>query len=97
MQKKKKYNLFHKVSLCDAVPLQLPTMTFKNIKVKGESSVKFLGVINNKNLKWQNHIEVVENNISKTIRVLYRAIHVLDFKKPSKNLFLLHSHLYQLC
>ena len=66
--------------MCDSLPLQLPAMTFNNIEIKRESSVKFLGVIIDENLTWKNHIEVVENKISKNIIVLYRASHLLDFK-----------------
>ena len=55
-------------------------MTFNNNEVKRENSVKFLGVIMDENLTWKNHIEVVENKISKNIGILYRASHLLDFK-----------------
>ena len=80
MQKKAKYVLFHKVTMCDSLPLQLPAMTLNSIEIKRENSVKFLGVIIDENLTWKNHIEVVENKISKNIGVLYRASHLLDFK-----------------
>ena len=49
----------------DSLPLQLPAMTFNNIEIKRENSVKFSGVIIDENLTWKNHIEVVENKISK--------------------------------
>ena len=52
-------------------------MTFNNIETKRENSVKFLGVIIDENLTWKNHIEVVENKISKNIGVLYRASHLV--------------------
>ena len=68
--KKAKYVLFHKVIMCDSLPLQLPAMTLNNIEIKRENSVKFLGVIIDENLIWKNHIEVVENKISKNIGVL---------------------------
>ena len=87
MQKKTKYFLFHKVSMCDSLLSQLPTMTFNNIKIKRENSIKFLGVIIDENLTWKNHIEVVENKISKNIGVLYRASHLLDFKNLLKIYF----------
>ena len=35
---------------------------------------KFLGAIINENLTWKNHIEVVQNKISKNIGVLYRVV-----------------------
>ena len=91
--KKTKYALFHKVTMCDCLPLQLPTITFNNIEIKRENSVKFLGVNIYENLKWKNHIEVVENKTSKSIGVLYRASHLLNFK----NLLIIYfsfSHIY---
>ena len=82
----KKYVLFHKVTRCNSLSLQLQTKTFNNIKIKRENYVKFLGVMINENLTQKNHIEVIENKISENIvlnsknRVLYRASHLLDFK-----------------
>ena len=70
--------------MCDSLPLQLPTMTFNNIEIKRENSIKFLGVIIDENLTWKNHIEVVEDKISKKNGVLYRASHLLDFKNLLK-------------
>ena len=64
VQKKTKYVLFHKVSMCDSLPSQLPTMTFHNIEIKRENSIRFLGVIIDENLTWKNHTEVVENKSS---------------------------------
>ena len=55
-------------------------MTFINIEIKRENSVKFLGVIIDENLTWKNHIEVAENKISKNIGILYRASHLPDFR-----------------
>ena len=45
----------------DSLRLQLPTMTFNNIEIKRENSVKFLGFIIDENLTWKNYIEVIEN------------------------------------
>ena len=86
-KKKTKYVLFHKVTMCDSLPLQLPAMTFNNIEMKRENSVKFLGVIIDEKLTWKNLIEVVEKKISKNIGVLYRASHLLDFKNLLKIYF----------
>ena len=62
-------------------------MAFNNIEINRENSIKFLGVIIDENLTWKNHIEVVENKISKNIGVLYRASHLLDFKNLLKIYF----------
>ena len=73
--------------MCDSFPLQLPAMTLNNNEIRRENCVKFVGVIIDENLTWQNHIEVVENKISKNIGVLYRASHLLDFKNLLKIYF----------
>ena len=74
--KKTKYVSLHKVSMCDSLPLQPPNITSK-LK---EKIVKFLGVIIDEKLTSKNHIEVVQNKISKNIVVLYRVSHLLGFK-----------------
>ena len=51
--------------MCDSLSSQLPTMTFNNIEIKRENSIKYQGVIIDENVTWKNHIEVVENKISK--------------------------------
>ena len=78
MQEKLNIYFFRKPSACDSIPLSLPTITFNNIKIKRESSVKFLGVIINENITWNKHIGLVENKISKNIGILYTASHYLD-------------------
>ena len=77
---KTKYLFFHKPSACDSIPLRLPTITFNNIEIKRESSVKFLGVIIDENITWNKHIELVENKISK-IWVYYIGLHIIQIKK----------------
>ena len=90
---KTKYLIFHKPSACDSIPLRLPTITFNNIEIKRESSVKFLGVIIDENITWNKHIELVENKISKNIGILYRASHYLD-KKSLKSIYFSFIHNY---
>ena len=68
--------------MCDSLPSQLPTVTLNNIEIKRENSI-----ITDENLTWKNHIEVVENEISKNIGVLYRARHLLHFKNLLKFFF----------
>ena len=73
--------------ICDSLPSQLPTTTFNNVEIKREKSNKFLGVIIDENLTWENHIEVVENKLSKNIGVIYRTSYLLDFKNLWKIYF----------
>ena len=56
-----KYLSFSKQSTRGSIPLRLPTITFitfNGIKVKGESFVKFLGVITDEKLGRNKHIEL---------------------------------------
>ena len=69
------------------------TITFSSIEIKHESSAKFLGVIIDKNITWNKHIELVENKISKNIGILYRASHYLD-KKSLKSIYFSFIHNY---
>ena len=73
--------------MCDSLPTQLPSMTFNNIEIKRENSITFLRVIIDENLPWKNHIEVIENKISRNIGFLDRASHLLDFKNLLKIYF----------
>ena len=42
LNEKKKYVLFHKVSMYDSLPLQLRTMTFDNIEILSKLKEKIL-------------------------------------------------------
>ena len=63
---KTKYQFFHKPRACDSIPLRLPTITFNNIKIKRESSVKFLGVLIDE--------KIPGINISSLLRIKYPKI-----------------------
>ena len=79
--------------MSDSLLLQLLTMTFNNIEIKRENSVKFQGVIIDQNLTWKNDIEVLEKTFSRNIAVLYRASHLLDFKNLLK-IYFSFMHIY---
>ena len=77
--------------MCDSLPLQLPTILlqlpiiiFTNTEIKRTNFIKFLGVIIDENLTWKNHIEVIENEISKKIEFFFRARNSFDFKNLVK-------------
>ena len=68
----------------------------KELKVEIEGNIllcvpytKFLGVYIDESLSWVNHINLVENKISKNIGVLYRVSKILD----SKSLYTLYCSL----
>ena len=83
---KTKYVFFRKQITRDSIALRLPSINFNSIDRKGESLIKFLGVVIDENITWNKHIELVENKISKNISILYRALHYRD-KKSLKNIY----------
>ena len=89
--KKTKYSLFHKPKSKDSLPLKLPDIAINNIKLQRENNVKFLGVIINENLDWNEHIKTIENKISKSIGILYRIRQFLDIHSL-KLLYFSHIH-----
>ena len=74
---KTKYVLFHKAKSKDNLPLVLPDLFINDVKIKSENSLKFLGVMTDENLT---HVELVENKISKSIGILFKASCSLNSK-----------------
>ena len=77
---KVKYVLFHKAKSKDNLPLVLPDLFIDDVKIKSENSLKFLGVMIDENLTWKTHVELVENKISKSIEILFKASRSLNSK-----------------
>ena len=75
---KTKYSLFHKPSRVDDVPLKLPKLSINNQEIKRASYTKFLGVLLDENLSWKEHLKYTENNIAKSIGLMYKAKPFLD-------------------
>ena len=92
--KKTKYVLFHKPRKKRIIPLNLPILKINDTEIKREHSLKFLGVIVDENLNWKNHIELLENKISKNIGVLFKASKLLNIR-CLKNVYfaLIHSYI----
>ena len=51
--KKTKYTFFHKKSNKDDLPLKLPVLKIGNSQVQRKKTIKFLGVMLDENLDWQ--------------------------------------------
>ena len=77
---KTKYVLFHKAKSKDNLHLVLPDLFINDVKIKSENSLKFLGVMIDENLTWKTHTELVENKISKSIEILFKASRSLNSK-----------------
>ena len=71
--KKTNYIFFHKKTQRDNIPLKLPELVLDKKKINRVHCTKFLGVVLNEHLSWENHISIVENKISKNIGLLYKA------------------------
>ena len=68
---KAKFTLFHKVRQRYNIPLVLPTLRINNNLIKRVDHTKFLGVLFGENLTWKNHINLIENKISKSLGILH--------------------------
>ena len=84
---KTKYTFFHKLRKRDEIPLVLPKLLINNKTIKRERSLKFLGVMLDQNLSWNDHIHLIENKISKNIGILYMAKFLLN-KSCIRNIYL---------
>lgn len=49
--------------------------------------MKFLGVLLEENLIWEDHINTVENKISQNFGLIFRAKNILNKDSPSKLLY----------
>ena len=70
---KTKYSLFHKPSKTDDLPLLLSKVLINDKEIERVGSIKFLGVLLDEHLSWEEHIRYTENKIAKNIGLLYRA------------------------
>ena len=85
---KTKFTLFHKVRQRDNIPWVSPTLKIYNTLIKQVNYVKILGVIFDENLTWKNHINLIENKLSKSLGILHRAKFLLNQKYRKKVLLL---------
>ena len=90
---KTKYVLLHKAKSKDNLPLVLPDLFINNVKIKSENSLKFLGVMIDENLTWKTDVKLVENNISKSIGLLFKASRSLN-SKSLQSIYLALVHPY---
>ena len=88
-----KYSLFHKTSRVDDLPLKLPKLSINNQEIKRASYIKFLGVLLDENLSWNEHLKYTENKIAKSIGLMYKAKTFLD-KDSLLSLYFSYIHSY---
>ena len=71
-ESKTKFTLFHKSWDKDNLLLKLPILKINNFEIKRTTSIKFLGIMVDENLSWNDHIQILENKLAKNIGLLYR-------------------------
>ena len=76
--KKTKYTFFHKNSVKDSIPLKLPDLHIFNKTIERTSSIKFLGVMLDEHITWNEHIKTIGKKLAKNIGLLYKARVLLD-------------------
>ena len=65
--KKTKQIFFHKNSVKDNIPLKLHGLHISNKIIKRKSSIKFLGVMLDEHIAWNDHIHDTEKKLAKNI------------------------------
>ena len=88
-----KLNLHYSIRQKDDIPLVLPTLKINNTLIKRVDHIKFLGVLFDENLTWKNHINLIENKISKSLGILHRVKFLLN-QKFRKNVYFSFIHSY---
>ena len=75
---KTKYTLFHKPKDKDNIPLKLPILNMNGKEIQRTDCIRFLGVLFDENVTWNNHIHLIENKISKNVGILYKAKYTIN-------------------
>ena len=90
---KTNYTLFHSKHKKSKIPDTLPDLFMDNIKIERKTVTKFLGVLVDENLSWENHIKLINTKISKIIGILYKSRNILH-KNLLKQLYFSFIHCY---
>ena len=70
---KTRFTFFHKFHDRDNLLLQLPVIKINNHKIKRPSSITFLGVIADEQLNWKDHLDIIENKLSKSLGLSHKT------------------------
>ena len=90
---KTRFTLFHRPQDRDNLPLRLLPLKIDNYEIKRSSSIKFLGILVDEPLSCIDHINTLENKLSKTVGLLYKAKPFLS-AKAMKSLYFSFFHSY---
>ena len=91
---KTQYIFFHNRNQRDDIPLKLPDLRICNNVIERVTHIKFLGLIIDETLSWDQHIMKLESQIAKTIGMIYKVRSFLNERCLKLIYFcLIHSHL----
>ena len=89
---KTKYTLFHKTSAKNEIS-GIPDLKIGSKSIKKTSSIKFLGVMLDEHISWNDHIKTVENKLAKNIGLLNCVSYIL-YKNSLKAIYFSYIHSY---
>ena len=92
---KTKYTFLNKSRQKDNIPLKPPMLAINGTVTEWITLIKFVGILLDEHLSWKHRISVVENKVSKNIRILYKAKNIVS-KRGLKTLYFfsfVHSYL----
>ena len=75
------------------LPLRLPALKINDYEIKRSSSIKFLGILVDEHLSWIDHIDTLENKLSKNLGLLYKAKPFLNTKAMKSLHFLTYGNI----
>ena len=85
MSKKTKYMFFHTAQR----KVKYQILTLNNIEIERVTQFNFLGVIISSNVKWNGHVTLISQKISRVVGIMYRLKHIY----PQAELLTLYSAL----
>ena len=77
---KTRFSLFHRPQDRDNLSLWLPALKINDYEIKQSSSIKILGTLVDEHLSWIDHINTLENKLSKNLGLLHQAKPFLNAK-----------------
>ena len=75
----------------------MPELKIDNSIIKRKFSVKFLGVLLDKNISREDHIKTIEKKLTKHMGLLYCAKPYFDKMSLKIYIFLIYSLIFKLC
>ena len=81
-----RFTIFFKLRDRHNFPMQLPVLNINNYKIERSNSIKFFGVMTEGHLNWKDHINLMKNNLSRNLALLYQPKLFLNEKAMQRYL-----------